>query len=117
ISAFTTALRLRNIQWPHIGRHMSVHSLSTALTGFIEPCLPSRTPHPPLGPGWLHEIKYDGFRLMERRAVACDYSRGVATTGRNVRNIRFLNSLGLATGVDTAQELRARGLDQPHGPA
>src|SRR5689334_25427128 len=28
--------------------------------------LPIRSP--PLGPGWLHEIKYDGFRLMARRA-------------------------------------------------
>jgi bifunctional non-homologous end joining protein LigD len=46
---------------------MSVLSLRAARHGFIEPCLPSRTAHPPLGPGWLHEIKYDGFRLMARR--------------------------------------------------
>jgi bifunctional non-homologous end joining protein LigD len=39
-----------------------------ARQGFIEPCLPSRTAHPPLGPAWLHEIKYDGFRLLARRA-------------------------------------------------
>jgi bifunctional non-homologous end joining protein LigD len=47
---------------------MSVLSLSHTRQGFIEPCLPSRTAQPPLGPGWLHEIKYDGFRLMARRA-------------------------------------------------
>ena len=46
---------------------MSVLSLRPAHQCFIEPCLPSRTAHPPLGPGWLHEIKYDGFRLMARR--------------------------------------------------
>src|SRR5262245_17015818 len=46
---------------------MSVLNLRTARQGFIEPCLPTRTAHPPLGPGWLHEIKYDGFRLMARR--------------------------------------------------
>src|SRR5215475_4529031 len=46
---------------------MSVLSLRAARQGFIEPCLPSRTAHPPLGPSWLHEIKYDGFRLMARR--------------------------------------------------
>jgi bifunctional non-homologous end joining protein LigD len=46
---------------------MSVLSLRAARRGSIEPCLPSRTAHPPLGPGWLHEIKYDGFRLMARR--------------------------------------------------
>jgi bifunctional non-homologous end joining protein LigD len=46
---------------------MSVLTLRAARDGFIEPCLPTRTAHPPLGPGWLHEIKYDDFRLMARR--------------------------------------------------
>jgi bifunctional non-homologous end joining protein LigD len=45
---------------------MSVLSVRAARQGFIEPCLPTRIAHPPLGPGWLHE-KYDGFRLMARR--------------------------------------------------
>jgi ATP-dependent DNA ligase len=36
-------------------------------SGFIEPCLPSPGGHPPSGPGWIHEIKHDGFRLMARR--------------------------------------------------
>jgi bifunctional non-homologous end joining protein LigD len=36
-------------------------------TGFIEPCLPSPAERPPSGPGWLHEIKHDGYRLMARR--------------------------------------------------
>jgi hypothetical protein len=35
--------------------------------GHIPPCLPSRVERPPTGPGWLHEIKHDGFRLMARR--------------------------------------------------
>jgi bifunctional non-homologous end joining protein LigD len=46
---------------------MSVLSLRAPDQGFIEPCLPARTAHPPIGPGWIHEIKYDGFRLMARR--------------------------------------------------
>jgi len=33
--------------------------------GIIEPCLLS--PATPSGPGWLHEIKHDGFRIMARR--------------------------------------------------
>ena len=33
----------------------------------IEPCLPSPAKAPPSGPGWLHEIKHDGFRIMARR--------------------------------------------------
>ena len=37
------------------------------LSGFIGPCLPSPAERPPSGPGWFHEIKLDGFRLMARR--------------------------------------------------
>ena len=36
-------------------------------SGFIEPCLPSSAGQPPSGPGWIHEIKHDGYRLMARR--------------------------------------------------
>src|SRR5215510_5099292 len=64
---------------------MSVLSLRAARQGFIEPCLPSRTAHPPLGPGWLHEIKYDGFRLMGRRdgrSVRLSTRRGYDWTQR-----------------------------------
>src|SRR5262245_42068980 len=35
--------------------------------GFIEPCLPTVASKPPSGPGWLHEIKHDGFRMMMLR--------------------------------------------------
>jgi ATP-dependent DNA ligase len=34
--------------------------------GIIEPCLPS----PAKAPGWLHEIKHDGIRIMARRDSA-----------------------------------------------
>ena len=32
--------------------------------GIIEPCLPSPAKAPPSGPGWIHEIKHDGFRIL-----------------------------------------------------
>jgi ATP-dependent DNA ligase len=35
--------------------------------GFIEPCLPSPAKAPPSGADWLHENKYDGFRIMALR--------------------------------------------------
>jgi len=38
--------------------------------GVIEPCLPSPAKAPPSGPGWLHEIKHDGFRILAWRAAA-----------------------------------------------
>ena len=35
-----------------------------AFPGFIEPCLAQLVEKPPAGEGWLHEIKFDGYRLM-----------------------------------------------------
>lgn len=35
--------------------------------GAIEPCLPSPAKAPPSGPGWIHEIKHDGFRILAYR--------------------------------------------------
>jgi bifunctional non-homologous end joining protein LigD len=32
----------------------------------IPPCLPSPADRRPTGPGWIHEIKHDGFRLRVR---------------------------------------------------
>jgi hypothetical protein len=38
--------------------------------GIIEPCPPSPAKAPPSGPGWLHGIKHDGFRILGRRDAA-----------------------------------------------
>jgi bifunctional non-homologous end joining protein LigD len=35
--------------------------------GFIPPCLPTKTPQPPTGDAWLHEIKHNGFRVIARK--------------------------------------------------
>jgi hypothetical protein len=42
-------------------------------TGFIEPCLPTPAEHPPSGPGWIHEIKHDGFRIIARKSNGWSY--------------------------------------------
>jgi bifunctional non-homologous end joining protein LigD len=36
----------------------------SAPPGFIRPCEPTLVNHPPAGPGWLHEVKHDGFRIV-----------------------------------------------------
>jgi bifunctional non-homologous end joining protein LigD len=36
-------------------------------SGFIEPCAPTVVAKPPSGPGWLHEIKHDGYRMLLRK--------------------------------------------------
>jgi bifunctional non-homologous end joining protein LigD len=50
-------------------------------SSFVPPCLPSRSAAPPSGPGWIHEIKHDGFRIMARRDA-----RGVRLFSRNSYN-------------------------------
>jgi ATP dependent DNA ligase domain len=35
--------------------------------GFIQPCQPTLVANPPVGPGWLHEVKHDGFRILARK--------------------------------------------------
>jgi ATP-dependent DNA ligase len=35
--------------------------------GFIAPCRPTLVRAPPAGPGWLHEVKHDGFRILARK--------------------------------------------------
>ncbi|QHN04108.1 DNA ligase D [Granulicella sp. WH15] len=37
------------------------------LPGFMEPQLASSTATPPRGPGWLHELKLDGYRIQARK--------------------------------------------------
>ena len=48
----------------------ALKSLGMRVSAFIEPCLPSPADRPPSGPGWIHEIKHDGFRMMVRRDAA-----------------------------------------------
>ena len=35
--------------------------------GFIQPSQPTLVANPPAGPGWLHEVKHDGFRILARK--------------------------------------------------
>src|ERR1043165_9086910 len=49
------------------------------------PCLPTKVPKPPTGELWIHEIKYDGFRLMALRnaeGIQLKTRQGADYTGR-----------------------------------
>jgi bifunctional non-homologous end joining protein LigD len=53
--------------------------------GFVDPCIPTLAAKPPSGPGWVHEIKHDGYRLIVRRdgeAVRLFTRRGYDWTDR-----------------------------------
>src|SRR5262245_40212848 len=47
----------------YIPRDMLRSASSTGL-GFIKPELPTLVPEPPTGEGWIHEIKYNGYRTL-----------------------------------------------------
>src|SRR5215469_1688041 len=49
---------------------MSLRERTGPGLGIIEPCLPSPAKAPPSGPGWIHEIKHDGFRILAGRDSA-----------------------------------------------
>jgi bifunctional non-homologous end joining protein LigD len=57
-------VKARKAILPDIGK------LSGARTGllpvFLEPSLASLCEKPPTGPKWIHEIKYDGYRMQAR---------------------------------------------------
>ena len=47
--------------------HIMLARLRTLPTGFVSPCLPTKTHTLPSGGLWLHEIKHDGFRIIARK--------------------------------------------------
>jgi bifunctional non-homologous end joining protein LigD len=50
------------------GRYFAVMIPRRVLpVGFVEPCIPTLAAKPPSGPGWVHEIKHEGYRLIVRR--------------------------------------------------
>jgi bifunctional non-homologous end joining protein LigD len=65
-------------------------------SGFIDPCIPTRAYRVPSGPGWVHEIKHDGYRVQVRReggAVRLFTRRGrypaIIVTAMQVRATSF----------------------------
>src|SRR5579862_36460 len=60
----------------------------SAMPGFVPPCLPTLRDRPPTGRGWVHEIKFDGYRVQAQLAdgEATLFTRnGYDWTGRFAR--------------------------------
>ncbi len=63
-NARAKAARARKIVLPDIGK---IHGARKGLMPpFVEPSLASLCEKPPSGPNWVHEIKYDGYRMQAR---------------------------------------------------
>ncbi len=52
-----------------LGMSMAFRELERRIKRSVkfEPCLPRPAKEPPSGPGWLHEIKHDGFRIIAQK--------------------------------------------------
>ena len=54
------ATHMRNMLW-------RVSPRRDPPAGFVQPCRPTLVRDPPAGPGWLHEMKHDGYRIVARK--------------------------------------------------
>ena len=70
--------------------------------GFMIPCQPTLVGYPPAGPGWLHEMKHDGYRLVARKAAgqvrlwsryATDFTDKLPRIAEAVRSLPVDNAL------------------------
>ena len=66
----------------------------TLPTGFIAPCLPTKTDKLPSGSQWLHEIKHDGFRIIARKTGAQVRLRRRSSSASVDRRVPALPALG-----------------------
>jgi bifunctional non-homologous end joining protein LigD len=76
-------------------RHLSHYK-----SGFVPPCLPRPAQQSPSGPGWVHEIKHDGFRILARRderGVRLFTRNGYDFTARFPRIADAVNALSVAS--------------------
>jgi bifunctional non-homologous end joining protein LigD len=68
----------------------------------FEACLPRKAKEPPGGPGWIHEIKHDGFRILARKdgnQVRLITRNGYDFTGRYSLIVDAIASLPLETCI------------------
>jgi ATP-dependent DNA ligase len=83
---------------------------------FVPPQLATRASKPPTGPGWVHEIKHDGYRmlaLVDGRGTRF-YSRNKLTIGcrttRDGRSVlrRFPGSAGRPEAIQRLEPAREK---------
>jgi len=99
-AARARVVKARKAILPDIGK------LSGARTGllqvFLEPSLASPCEKPPTGPNWIHEIKYDGYRMQARidgRTIRLLTRKKLDWTERFRSIADTLQALGLASAL------------------
>jgi bifunctional non-homologous end joining protein LigD len=80
---------------------------------FIEPCIATESHKVPAGPGWIHEVKHDGYRMQVRKdgdRVRLFARRGFDWTDRYPRAVAGVRRLKVET-VTIDAELVCAGPD------
>jgi CO/xanthine dehydrogenase Mo-binding subunit len=95
--------------------------------GFIPPCQPALAARPPAGPGWLHEIKFDEYRVIARKdggqvrlwaRTTSDYSRAFTRIRDAVAALPSIAPCSTARRSFCARQLlRLRGAKIAAGPS
>ena len=83
---------------------MSSPRANTSALAFTPPCLARATPDPPSGDNWVHEIKYDGYRVQALIAGG-----GVRLLTRN--GIDWTPRLGIVANDFAALPLKSAAID------
>ena len=66
----------------------------------LRPCIPTRALTPPTGERWVHEVKFDGYRLLARRVgerVVLRTRGGFDWAGRYPRIVRSVLNLSVSS--------------------
>jgi hypothetical protein len=91
----------------------------------IEFCLPKSGKAVPSGPDWIHEVKYDGYRRVERHGDqvkltsrgGLDWTRRfpwIVETARKIRKTQFvIDGAAVVLGVDGVSDFNALTATSP----
>src|SRR5436305_11027373 len=98
--------------------------------GFILPCQPALADRPPSGPGWQHEIKWDGYRVIARKdgdqvrlwaRTTSDYSASFIRIRDAVAALpvetAVLDGEAIVLRPDNTSDIRIRGPTLSAGPS
>jgi len=85
-------------------------------SAFIEPALPVLKPRPPKGDGWIHEIKFDGYRVqlhMHGGKVTIYSKNGSDFTNRFSRIAAALSELPVKSCIIDGEVVACRADGSP----
>lgn len=103
-SALAPSARSRGVKAPRSRgtAHSASGRAATALPEFIPPSLATLSLHAPEGPGWVHEVKFDGYRMQARLdhgEVRLKTRKGLDWTRRFARVAVAVSKLSATTAL------------------